>query len=107
MNDLNSEIKKIPVIILAAGESRRMGEIKGLLDYKGKPFLTYQLECLLEIGFWEILVVLGKDYRTFQKKVPKLKDLTATINPHPDRGQFSSIQHGLLEVSEKPLFVED
>ncbi len=94
------EIKKIPVIILAAGDSQRMGEIKGLLDYKGKPFLAFQIEKLLEIGFWEIIVVLGSDYQTYQDRIPKLKDTIITVNPYPEKGQFSSIQYGLLEVSK-------
>lgn len=98
--DMKSEIKKISVIILAAGESRRMGELKGLLDYKGKPFLSYQIKCLKDIGFWEIIVVLGKDYKHYQEKIPELKNTIITINPNPEKGQFSSIQYGLLEVSK-------
>ncbi|MHA2309424.1 MAG: nucleotidyltransferase family protein [Candidatus Heimdallarchaeaceae archaeon] len=97
------EIKKIPVIILAAGDSQRMGEIKGLLEYNGKPFLAFQLEKLLEMGFWEIIVVLGKDYKIYQDKIPKLKDIIITVNPNPEKGQFSSIQYGLLEVSKVNL----
>ncbi len=94
------EFRKIPVIILAAGDSKRMGEIKGLLEYKGKPFLAYQIERLLEIGFWEIVVVLGKDSKIYQDKIPKLNDLIVTLNPQPDKGQFSSIQYGILAVSK-------
>ncbi|MHA1953241.1 MAG: nucleotidyltransferase family protein [Candidatus Heimdallarchaeaceae archaeon] len=100
---MQSEIKKIPVIILAAGDSQRMGEIKGLLEYNGKPFLAFQLEKLLEMGFWEIIVVLGKDYKIYQDKIPKLKDIIITVNPNPEKGQFSSIQYGLLEVSKVNL----
>ena len=98
---MDFEIKKIPIIILAAGESRRMGEIKGLLEYKGKPFLNYQIECLLEIGFCDIIVVLGKDYKTYQEQVIKLNDLLITVNPHPEKGQFSSLQCGLLAIPEE------
>ncbi len=97
---MKSEIKKIPVIILAAGESQRMGVLKGLLDFKGKPFLSFQIRRLKEIGFWEIIVVLGKDFEIYQEKVPELKDLIITINPNPEKGQFSSIQYGLLAQSK-------
>ncbi|NPD87674.1 MAG: nucleotidyltransferase family protein [Asgard group archaeon] len=97
---MSVNFKSLPVIILAAGDSQRMGEIKGLLDYKGKPFLAFQLEKLLEIGFWEIIVVLGNDYQIYQDKIPKLKNTVITINPSPEKGQFSSIQYGLLEVSK-------
>ncbi len=100
VNKMKFEIKKIPIIILAAGDSQRMGEIKGLLDYKGKPFLEYQIESLMEMGFCEIVVVIGKDFKIYQEKIPKLKDIVKTVNPHPERGQFSSIQYGLLEISK-------
>jgi molybdenum cofactor cytidylyltransferase len=92
--------KSLPVIVLAAGESRRMGEAKGLLDYKGKPFLSYQIEQLRELGFWEIIVVLGKEYELYQSKIAELKDIVITVNPDPERGQFSSIQFGLLALSK-------
>lgn len=92
-------LKSLPVILLAAGESKRMGELKGLLDFKGKPFLAYQIGRLMEIGFQEIIVVLGKDYEIYQEKVLKLKEAISTINPDPERGQFSSIQQGLEALS--------
>ena len=93
-------MKKIPVIILAAGDSKRMGEIKGLLDYKGKPFLAYQIECLLAIGLWKIVVVLGNDHRIYEEKIPEIDDLVISINPNPEKGQFSSIQCGLKKISK-------
>ena len=97
---MSFNIKSLPVIILAAGESQRMGELKGLLDYKGKPFLSFQIEQIEKIGFWEIIVVLGKDFKVYQDKIPELKDIIITVNPHPDKGQFSSIQYGLLALSK-------
>ncbi|MCK5304670.1 MAG: NTP transferase domain-containing protein, partial [Candidatus Heimdallarchaeota archaeon] len=36
---MNIDYRNFPVIILAAGDSKRMGEPKGLLNYRGKPFL--------------------------------------------------------------------
>jgi molybdenum cofactor cytidylyltransferase len=36
----------ISAIVLAAGESRRMGQIKQLLDWRGKPLLGQVLDSL-------------------------------------------------------------
>lgn len=94
------DFKKIPVIILAAGDSKRMGTPKGILDYYGKPFLSRQIECLTEIGFSEIIVVLGKDKDFYQEKILELNKAKITVNPNPEEGQFSSIKCGLNEVLE-------
>ncbi|MHA1398879.1 MAG: nucleotidyltransferase family protein [Candidatus Heimdallarchaeaceae archaeon] len=88
-------ISNFPVIVLAAGNSKRMGRPKGLLDFHGKPFISYQIGKLIEIGFKDIIVVLGKDYKKYLEKVPELKRFHIVINPSPERGQFSSIQCGL------------
>jgi len=95
---MNLDFKTLPVIILAGGDSKRMGEPKGLLNYRGKPFLVHQIEQMSEIGISEIIVVLGKDYRLYHEKVPELKGVEFTINPSPERGQFSSIQCGMQKV---------
>lgn len=92
------DYRTLPVIILAAGDSKRMGEPKGLINYRGKPFLVHQIERLLEIGLSEIIVVLGKAYKLFLEKVPELKNLKYAVNPATERGQFSSMQCGMKKV---------
>ncbi len=101
--NMKFDFKTLPVIILAAGDSKRMGMPKGLLDYRGKTFLSFQLELLSEIGFTEIVIVLGKENKLYQEKVPELKDINLVVNPAPERGQFSSIQCGLLALSKSHL----
>ena len=98
---MSFDLKKIPVIVLAAGDSQRMGIPKGLLDYHGKPFLSYQIESLFEIGFTDIIVVSGKDTALYQENIPELKKSTVIVNPQPERGLFSSIQSGLLRLKDK------
>ena len=98
---MSFDLKKISVIVLAAGDSQRMGIPKGLLDYHGKPFLSYQIESLFEIGFTDIIVVSGKDTALYQENIPELKKSTVIVNPQPERGLFSSIQSGLLRLKDK------
>ena len=100
---MNTDFKNLPLIILAAGDSKRMGKPKGLLNYRGKPFLVHQIERLLEIGLSEIIVVLGKDYKLYHEKVPEFKGLEFTVNPSPERGQFSSIQCGMQKVQSRGI----
>ncbi len=95
------DFRTLPIIILAAGDSQRMGIPKGLLDYHGKPFLSYQIESLFEIGFTDIIVVSGKDTTLYQENIPELKKTTIIVNPQPEKGPFSSIQSGLSGLGDK------
>ena len=46
-------------IVLAAGQSRRMGVPKALLSYKGKTFIDNICAAFLAGGVGELVVVLG------------------------------------------------
>ncbi|UJG43442.1 MAG: nucleotidyltransferase family protein [Candidatus Heimdallarchaeum endolithica] len=96
----NSDYFLPSVVILAAGESKRMGKPKGLLVYKGTFFIQHQIKSLKEIGFENIVVVLGKDYSRYVELVPKLKNEIIVRNLQTEKGQFFSIQCGLKKVRE-------
>ncbi len=50
----------VGAVLLAAGESRRMGRPKGLLPWAGKPLLRHQVDVLRDSSASEIAVVLGE-----------------------------------------------
>ena len=93
-------------VILAAGESSRMGRDKALLPWPPQgpqpriahteTFLSANIH-LLEAHSDLVLVVAGKN-------APNLAPLVyatsafLVVNPAPERGQFSSLQEGLREV---------
>lgn len=56
---LNQEKYNIPVIILAAGASRRMGTPKQLLSYGQKSLINHVIECAQRSEAQNIIVVLG------------------------------------------------
>jgi molybdenum cofactor cytidylyltransferase len=82
-------------LILAAGESRRMGREKALLPWQASTFLAAQIELLR----WTecVLVVAGKNSLSLQPIV-EANGALLVVNPQPERGQFSSLQTGLREV---------
>lgn len=82
------------VIVLAAGESSRMGRPKALLDWHGKPLIEHVLATARAGGCSKSLVVLGRDSGPILAN-GNLGDATVLINPDPSRGQISSIRLGM------------
>ncbi|MDR3675404.1 MAG: nucleotidyltransferase family protein [Acidobacteriota bacterium] len=81
-------------LILAAGESRRMGRDKALLSYRGRTFLETIISNLSNAGADKITVVLGHHAETIQRAV-NLSTVRVVVNHDYQRGQTSSLQLGL------------
>lgn len=92
-------------VILAAGESSRMGTDKGLLPWppqaagqapQGETFLSAAIRSLsLSTDF--VVVVAGQNEAVLTPVV-YAHGASVVANPDPSRGQFSSLQVGLQEV---------
>ncbi len=81
-------------LILAAGESSRMGRDKALLTYQGQTFLETIVTRLRQAGVEPIAVVLGHHAEEIQRAV-KLEGVEMVVNRDYQRGQTSSLQAGL------------
>ncbi len=81
-------------LVLAAGESSRMGRDKALLSYRGRTFLESIILNLHDAGLENTFVVLGHHAKQIRQAV-KLADVEVVINPNYRRGQTSSLQAGL------------
>jgi molybdenum cofactor cytidylyltransferase len=92
-------------VILAAGESTRMGSDKALLPWppvesgtppSGQTFLSAAIQSL---DLWSelVIVVVGKNAANVAP-VAYENGAAVVVNPAPARGQFSSLQVGLQEV---------
>jgi molybdenum cofactor cytidylyltransferase len=83
-------------VILAAGESSRMGRDKALLPWRGSTFVGGAIE-VLGAHTDMVIVVAGKN-------APELEPLVDAagafliVNREPQRGQFSSLRAGVQEV---------
>lgn len=80
-------------IILAAGASTRMGAPKALARYAGQTFLEGLIAVYAPLC-QPIIVVLGYEAERIQAGC-RIEPARAVLNPHPERGQFSSLQCGL------------
>jgi molybdenum cofactor cytidylyltransferase len=79
-------------LILAAGESRRMGQPKALLAIHGHTFVENLIE-ILKKSCDPVVVVLGHNPEPIRKAIGD--SATIVINHNYNLGQFSSMQTGL------------
>ena len=89
------------ILLLAAGKSTRAGQPKGLIPHRGKPWLLHQAETL---SFARLLVVVGFHRESYEKVLDGTR-AEIVVNPHPEEGQFASLQVGLRHSSAKSVFV--
>lgn len=84
-------------LILAAGDSTRMGRDKALLPWQTKTFLGAAMESLAP--HTELLIVVGgKNAESLKPIIYAAAGAYLVVNPAPELGQFSSLQTGLREV---------
>ncbi|UBM59696.1 nucleotidyltransferase family protein [Marinilongibacter aquaticus] len=85
----------VGIIILAAGESKRMGLPKQTLDLFGRPMLLRTIDAALANTVFPVTVVLGAHK---QAVAPMLVDLPINIvdNPHWQTGMASSLKMGMV-----------
>ncbi len=92
----------IAAIILAAGESRRMGHPKALLRYRGATFLESLLEASAAAGLEPLIVVLGPDGNKILESVD-LRGAIEVRNLRPETGQLGSIRQGIHAIVNHPV----
>lgn len=88
----------ITAILLAAGESSRMGQPKPLLPWGGLPLIQYQIASLSEASASPIVVVLGHNSEDIAPYVENSPTLQTVINPDYAEGKTTSIRLGVSQV---------
>ena len=85
----------ISAIILAAGESKRMGQPKMLLPWGKTTVLGHVLSTFQEAGIEDLLVVTGGTHEEVEQIVKQYK-CRSVFNKNFERGEMlSSLQLGL------------
>ena len=91
----------IKVILLAAGQSKRMKSKNKLIKlYKNKPLINYSLNVLKKSKVNKIIIVLGHQYKEVKKIIKKNKKIIFTYNKNYKKGMASSIKTGLKKISK-------
>lgn len=82
-------------ILLAAGESRRMGQLKALLPWQGDTLLGCQVSSLLQAGISQVVVVLGHKRDRLLPLLEGQDRVFPVFNPDYREGKTTSIKTGL------------
>ena len=88
----------IPVV-LAAGESRRMGQPKMLLPFMGKTMIEHVIENIRKAGLSNITVVIGAEKEKLTVLLEKLS-VNFCINNEYRQGMLSSVICGIRHLPE-------
>lgn len=91
----NNPLERITAILLAAGESARMGRPKALLPWGQGTLLEYQLWEMAAAGVAESVVVLGAQEGELRPIVARFSQARAVLNPDYLQGKTTSIVAGL------------
>lgn len=94
--------ESIAGIVLAAGESKRFGRSKQLLEWKGQPFVRAVTQAALKAGLSPVVVVTGANAEGVEAAVNDL-DVIIARNENWESGQGSSIRAGVLALTPAPL----
>jgi molybdenum cofactor cytidylyltransferase len=81
----------IVAVVLAAGESSRMGRPKALLPIDGQTFIERIVAALKETRVGKVMVILGHNAEEMRRRIEHLP-VEILVNPDYKLGQLSSLQ---------------
>ena len=90
----------VVAILLAAGKSRRMGQLKALLPWRGVSLLEHQVAVLKAGGADRGIVVVGHQADRRRPLLANLEYVSCVFNPDYLSGKTSSIKAGLQGLHE-------
>ena len=92
----------ISAILLAAGESKRMGgENKLLKKINGIPLIIHTVKNILSTSISELIIVIGYQEKMMRDTINKDSKIKFVYNKDFKAGMSSSIKMGLKYISKK------
>lgn len=86
-------------MILAAGQSKRLGSSKQLLLYEGQNLINRLIGILKRASSYPITVVLGANADSIKKAIID-QDVDIVVNENWEEGMASSIRTGLVSATQ-------
>src|SRR2546423_6742095 len=91
-------MRSIGAVVLAAGESSRLGEAKQLLIFRGETLIRRAVRAAAEAGCDPIVVVIGKVSEEIRQELDGT-GARVVENAEWQRGLGTSIRRGLTEIA--------
>ena len=92
----------ISAILLAAGQSKRMGgENKLTKKIQGLPLIKHSINNILESSVDEIIIILGHEKEIIEKLIDNNKKIKIIFNKDFKTGMASSIKIGIKHLPKK------
>ena len=91
----------VTAILLAAGESTRMGQLKALMPWENGVLIEFQIAELLSGGVVEVIVVVGASYEKITPFVNKFRSARTVFNPNFKNGKTTSIKIGVRAMGKR------
>lgn len=93
-------MKGVSALLLAAGKSSRMGQLKPLLPWKDTTLLQYQVDSLQLGGASQVIVVLGYRAETLRPFIADAPGVLPVLNLRYNTGRASSVRAGLKKLNQ-------
>lgn len=90
---------ELAVLILAAGESKRLGKPKQLLPYQQSTLLEHSISCAKSVSA-NTFIILGANAEAIRQQI-NLSGHQIVINPNWKEGIGSSIAYGIQTIVRK------
>src|SRR3990170_3732797 len=87
-------------LVLAAGESRRMGTPKGLLDWGGRALFRHQVAELRDAGCDPVVLVVGARAAVYRTALASTPGVRVVENAAYRSGRASSVRLGASLASD-------
>lgn len=88
----------LAAILLAAGESTRMGRLKQLLPWDGVSLVAWQCAQLRDGGAEDVVVVLGHEAEAVRRALPDFAQVA--VNHAYKQGRATSLRRGAEAVAD-------
>lgn len=95
----------VAALVLAAGQSSRMGSPKALLNWGGKPLLQHQIDELTSAGCQPVCVVLGHEAERIERALHCAAPCRLVRNAHYRTGRASSVRAGAAILPDETAAV--
>ena len=92
--------EKIGAVILAAGESKRMGFPKQLIEICGEKIIRIVVKKVLNVGFGDIVVVLGHMAGDIARYIDDMIGIKIIVNPRYREGMSTSLIEGIKNLRQ-------